>query len=86
MMANFSKNRPDIAIMDYRMAGHKNGIDAAIEILTVFPLFPILFITGYEQLFSDILEYTIFEGKKIAILIKPVFLREIEDSLLNLLK
>ncbi len=85
VMANFSKNRPDIAVMDYRMEGHKSGIDAAIEILTEYPLFPILFITGYEQLFKDIINYTIFKGKKIAILIKPVFLMQIEDSILKLL-
>lgn len=85
VMANFFKNRPDIAVMDYRMVGHKSGIDAAIEILSEYPLFPILFITGYEQLFKDIINYTIFRGKKIAILIKPVFLMQMEDSILKLL-
>jgi hypothetical protein len=31
------------------MAGHKSGVDMAIEILTIYPLFPILFIKGYGQ-------------------------------------
>lgn len=86
IISNFIRNLPDIVIMDYRMDGHKNGIDAAIEILTKYPLFPILFITGYEVLHRDILNYSIFEGKKISILTKPVFLKEIEDALLNLVK
>src|SRR5919108_1613286 len=86
VMADFFTNRPDILLMDYRMAGHRSGIDAAIEILTKYPFFPILFITGYEQLFSDLLNHTIFRGKKISILIKPVFLNQIEDSIINMLR
>lgn len=85
-MSSFFKNRPDVALLDYRMAGHKSGIEAAIEILTDYPLFPILFVTAYEALFSDIVNYPIFKDKKISILIKPVLLRKIEDALLNLLK
>lgn len=84
IMVDFDINRPDIAIMDYRMTGHKNGIDAAIEILTEHPQFPILFITGYEQLRKDILSYPMLKGKNISILIKPVPLKEIEDAILNL--
>jgi hypothetical protein len=38
------------------MAGHKRGIEAAIEILTDYPQFPILFVTAYEALFGDILK------------------------------
>ena len=39
VMADFFTNRPDILLMDYRMAGHRSGIDAAIEILTNYPFF-----------------------------------------------
>ena len=85
-MSDFLKNRPDITLQDYRMVGHKSGIDAAIEILTAYPLFPILFITAYEVLFSDILNYPIFKDKKISILMKPVVLQRIEEAILNLLK
>ena len=66
------------------MAGHKSGIDAAIEILTDYPLFPILFVTAYEGLRRDILNYPIFNDKNVSILIKPVLLKEIENALLNL--
>ena len=84
IMVDFDINRPDIAIMDYKLTGHKNGIDAATEILTDYPQFPILFITAYEQLRKDILGYPIFKGKKIQILLKPATLKEIEDTVLNL--
>jgi DNA-binding NtrC family response regulator len=84
ILREFLKNPTDIALMDYKILGHKSGIDAAIEILGKYPLFPILFITAYEQLRLDILNYSIFRDKRISILIKPVFLQDIEDTLLNL--
>ncbi|HJU79790.1 MAG TPA: response regulator [Nitrososphaeraceae archaeon] len=86
ILKEFRKKLPDIALMDYKMVGHKSGIDAAIEILTDFPLFPILFISAYQQLREDILNYPIFNHKTISILIKPVFLQDLEDSILSLVK
>ena len=86
IMSNFDENCPDIALMDYRMTGHKNGIDAAIEILTEYPQFPILFVTAYELLRKDILSYPIFNDKNIRILMKPVLLQEIGEALLTLVK
>lgn len=86
IMPDFVKHCPDIALLDYRIAGRKSGIDAAIEILTEFPLFPILFVTAYDQLYKLILDYSEFKGKKISILLKPVLLKKIEDTLLNLVK
>ncbi|HJR83808.1 MAG TPA: response regulator [Nitrososphaeraceae archaeon] len=86
ILKEFRKSLPDIALMDYKMVGHKSGIDAAIEILTDFPLFPILFISAYGQLHEDILNYPIFKHKTISILIKPVFLQDLENSILSLVK
>ena len=85
-MSNCDENRPDVALMDYRMTGHKSGIDAAIEILTEYPIFLILFITVYEQLHRDILSYPLLKDKNVSILMKPVLLKDIEDAILDLVK
>jgi DNA-binding NtrC family response regulator len=85
LISNFLKNRPNIVLLDYRLAGPKSGIDAAIEILTAYPLFPILFVTAYEQLGNDILKFPQIKDKNISILMKPVLLLEIENAILNLL-
>ena len=77
--------RPDIYIIDYLLPGNKNGIEVASEILKKFPSSCIMFITGFELLNEEISKYDIFYGKNIEILIKPVRLRLLEDSLLNLL-
>jgi DNA-binding LytR/AlgR family response regulator len=75
---------PDIYIIDYRLPGNLNGIEVAMEIL-MFPLARIIFITAFELLEQEISKYDIFFDKNIDVLIKPVKLSEIQDSLLNLL-
>lgn len=76
--------RPDAYIIDYRLPGNRNGIEVASEILKKFPSSCIMFITAFEFLDHEISKHDIFFDKNIEILIKPVKLRQIEDSLLNL--
>ena len=77
--------RPDIYLIDYRLRGNNNGIEVASEILKKFPSSCIMFITGFELLNDEISKHDIFYDKNIDILIKPVRLGQLEDSLVNLL-
>lgn len=63
-----------------------NGIEVAIEILKKFPSACIVFITGVELLDQEIVKQDIFTDKNIDVLLKPVKLYQIQDSLLTLLK
>jgi len=85
IMSDIEKDTPDIYLIDYRLLGNKNGIDAAIEILNKFPSAPIVFITAFELLDREISKHPIFYDKNIDVLLKPVKLNEIENSILNLL-
>lgn len=85
IMSDIEKDTPDIYLIDYRLLGNKNGIDAAIEILNKFPSSPIVFITAFELLDREISNHPIFYDKNIDVLLKPVKLNEIENSMLNLL-
>jgi two-component system cell cycle response regulator CpdR len=76
---------PDIYIIDYRLPGNINGVEVAIEILKKFPLACIIFITAFEMLQRELSKHDIFRGKKIDVLIKPIKLNCIQDSLLHLL-
>jgi DNA-binding NtrC family response regulator len=76
--------RPDIYIIDYRLPTNRNGIEVASEILKKFPASCIMFITAFEFLDQEISKHDIFHDKNIEVLIKPVKLRQIEDSLLSL--
>jgi DNA-binding NtrC family response regulator len=84
IMSDFDKNLPDICLIDYKLPGHKSGMDAAIEILTKYPLTPIIFITAYDQFQKQIVNNTFFKDKNIRVLIKPVRLTEIEKVILEL--
>ena len=76
---------PDLYIIDYRLLGNMNGIEVAIEILKKFPSACIVFITGVELLDQEISKHEIFCDKNIDVLLKPVKLNRIQDSLLTLL-
>ena len=76
---------PEVYIIDYRLPGNMNGIEVAIEILTKFPAACIMFITAFELLEQEISKHDIFSDKNIDVLIKPVKLNEIQDSLTNLI-
>ncbi len=76
---------PDLYIIDYRLLGNMNGIEVAMEILKKFPTACIVFITGVELLDQEISKHEIFCDKNIDVLLKPVKLNQIQDSLLTLL-
>ena len=76
---------PDVYIIDYRLLGNMNGVEVAVEILNKFPSACIIFITAFELLRKEISKRNIFYDKNIDVLIKPVKLSQIQNSLTNLL-
>ena len=76
---------PDVYIIDYRLLGNMNGIEVAIEILKKFPSACIIFITAIELLDQEISKHDIFSDNNIDVLLKPVKLNRIQESLLTLL-
>ena len=84
VISDFDKFVPDISLIDHRLAGSRDGLGAAIRILTKHPSSPVLFITGYEPLRREIFNDPFFKDKNISVLIKPVLLEKIETTLLGL--
>ena len=76
---------PDAYIIDYRLLGNMNGIEVAIEILNKFPSACIIFITAFEFVQNEISKRDIFKDKNIDVLIKPVKLNQIQNSIINLI-
>ena len=76
---------PDVYIIDYRLLGNMNGVEVAVEILNKFPSACIIFITAFELLRKEISKRDIFYDKNIDVLIKPVKLNQIQNSLTNVL-
>lgn len=84
LMANFEQSLPDICVIDYKFQSSHNGLDVAAEILKKHPAMPILFITGHEKLQKEIDAIPFFHDKKLSVLIKPVMLANIENTIVNL--
>lgn len=73
----FEASLPDIVVMDYRLPGKLNGLQAAEQILGKHPYAKILIVTGHEQAREELASNEFFEDKKIGILVKPVQLSKI---------
>ena len=84
VMDDIEKERPNMYVIDHKLLDSKDGIDLAIEILTKYPSSPILFVTANEYLDSELSKHSIFDGKKIRILLKPARLQQIENDMLDL--
>ena len=82
----FETETPDLIIMDYKLPEDKNGIDIAIDILNKHPSASILFITAHELIDNEISKHPIFHNKRVQFLLKPVKLRQIEYTILDLLR
>jgi DNA-binding NtrC family response regulator len=76
---------PDVYIIDYRLLGNMNGIEVAIEILNKFPSACIIFITAFEFVQREISKRDIFKDKNMEVLIKPVKLNAIQNTIINLI-
>jgi DNA-binding NtrC family response regulator len=77
---------PDVYLINSLLPGKKKGADIATEILDIYPEAPILFITADYQHPEQIQKNPVFRDKKVDVLIKPVKLDEIENSIINLVK
>ena len=84
ILSDVQKQPPDVFILNSRLPGNKSGTEVATEILDVYPSAPILFITAdYSQPFV-LKKHPKLRDKKVEILLKPVKLKQIENTILNL--
>ena len=84
IMSDYDRIRPDVAIIDYKLPADKNGIDAAIQIIQKYPSDAILIVTSYETVTKEIAKISLFDNKRVEVLIKPVRLAMLESSIANI--
>ena len=84
IMLDYDRIRPDVAIIDYKLPADKNGIDAAIQIIEKYPSAAILIVTAYETVTKEIAKISLFENKRVEVLIKPLRLAHLESSIANI--
>jgi DNA-binding NtrC family response regulator len=72
IMRDYEAYQPDLVILDYRLPGSMNGVQAAEQILSKDPSARVLIITAYENVKKELARNSFFDDKNISVLIKPV--------------
>jgi|SRR5687767_8916338 DNA-binding response OmpR family regulator len=84
IMFDYDRIKPDVAIVDYKLPNGKNGIDAATQILDKYPSAAILIVTAYDTVKKEIANNSFFNNKRMEVLIKPLRLSDLENSIINI--
>jgi len=84
IMSDYDRIKPDVAIIDYKLPTEKNGIDAATQILDKYPSAAIMIVTAYDTVKKEVANNSFFDNKRIGILIKPIRLSQLENSIINI--
>jgi len=72
IMRDYEAYQPDLVILDYRLPGSMNGVQAAEQILRKAPSARVLIITAYENVKKELARNSFLNDKNISVLIKPV--------------
>ncbi len=78
ILEEYMEFRPDLIILDYRLPGNKNGIDAAKDVLSSFPMVSILLTTAYDSIRDIFNNEESFKNKKIELVVKPIKLNVLD--------
>ena len=84
ILSDYDRIRPDVAIIDYKLPNDKNGLDAALQILNKYPSAAILIVTAYETVTKEITKMPFLDNKRVEVLIKPLRLAQLENSIMNI--
>jgi DNA-binding NtrC family response regulator len=84
ILRDYETYRPDLVILDYRLPGYMNGLQAAEKILQKYNLARILIITGFEDAKKELAKNKFFRDKKISVLIKPFQLGHLARLITNM--
>ena len=84
IMSDYDRIKPDVAIIDYKLPTEKNGIEAATQILEKYPSAAIMIVTAYDTVKKEVANNSFFDNKRMGILIKPIRLSQLENSIINI--
>ena len=84
ILSDYDRIRPDVAIIDYKLPNDNNGLDAALQILNKYPSAAILIVTAYETVTKEITKMPFLDNKRVEVLIKPLRLAQLENSIMNI--
>lgn len=77
-LRDYQLYKPDLVIMDYRLPGQKNGLQAASDIISQYSTAKILIITAFEGVREEIVRMNLSRYEEITVLIKPIRLSHLD--------
>jgi DNA-binding NtrC family response regulator len=84
ILRDYDTYRPDLVILDYRLPGYMNGLQAAEEILRNHERARVLIVTAFEDAKKELAKNEFFNDKKISVLMKPVQLGHLARLIANM--
>jgi DNA-binding NtrC family response regulator len=84
ILSDVEKQPPDVFVLDSKLSGNKSGTEVATEILDVYPSAPILMTTADYGQPAVVKKHPKLCDKKVEVLLKPVKLDQIENTIMNL--
>jgi len=84
ILNDYESSLPDIVMLDYKLPGNMNGLDAAKMLLQKKKDLSIILVTAFDEVKNEINKDPFFSSKKISVLIKPVRLNLLEKHIRNL--
>ena len=76
---------PNLIILDYNLPGKTNGLEASRQILRKYPNVPIIIVTAFDTVKTELTQDQFFTDKNIILLLKPIKLNILESNVRNLL-
>lgn len=77
-LRDYQQYKPDLVIMDYKLPGQKNGLQAANDIIFQYSTAKILIITAFEGVREAITQMNLSRHKQIIVLVKPIRLSHLD--------
>ena len=83
ILLDYNSYRPDYLIMDYKLPGAKNGLQAAKDILVSDPGAKIIILTAFDEVKREMKRDNYYEDKDIKIIIKPIQMSQLKSLVTN---
>ena len=75
--------RPDFLVIDYKLPGFKNGLQATKEILVADADAKIVILTAFDKVREEIKSDKFFEDKNIKVIIKPIQMSQLRNLIIK---
>ena len=84
ILKDYESSLPEIIMLDYKLPGKMNGLEAAKMLLQKNKDLSIILVTAFDEVKKEINKDPFFSSKKISVLLKPVRLNLLEKHIRDL--